>query len=219
MIVLGLLCFIYASFGSEKSNQFSEKAQNSVRKKQGKVLEDRLFNVKYKDSKNPLIEKKVMEERNIPEVQMKTSSEIPSFQDISKSMPSPIVVLEEKPESVKLNSKVEIEFHLEGVLYQDQGKKIPFDWKNLKEKQLPENLFADFKRIGPGLLCEEGKKFIFKVNNANYYYDSEDLDQIVFFDEALVFIPSNPEIDIPVFFTDGIEEFRQFLRERSEEKI
>ncbi len=218
MIILGLLCFIYASFGSGKNTIQPEKSGQSYKKKQTEVLEDRLFNVKYKESKNPFIEKKVLEERNILERKSVEPTDLPPL-TLTEPIEPVLPVLEKTAEpEMKSSSEragVEIEFQLEGILYQDAGKKIPFELKNIKEKNLGENIFSDFKRIGPGLLCEEGKKFVFKVDNASFYYNAEELDRIVFFDEAVVLIPSNPDLAIPVFFTDEIEEFRRFLKERS----
>jgi hypothetical protein len=67
-------------------------------------------------------------------------------------------------------------------------------------------------------LWEDSGRLIFKVKNLSYTYEPRDLKQVIFFDEAVVFLPSRNDIPAPIFFTESIDSLRAFFAQ-AESKV
>ncbi|WCL50313.1 LIC_11490 family protein [Leptospira sp. GIMC2001] len=219
MILIGILCFIYVSLAQGDSNkaQVDRLESNFPGKRRAKMqetdLRHSLYNARGRSQSNDLDDDRILHER--------------SFSDSNYSDPEvlytkPVMETSKRPDIVdsvsvideagsKVNLEPESHFKIRGLLFMDMKGKIPYEKKDLKDLDLSEDCFQDLRRVGEGAMSDENGSMIFRVKNLTYTYEPRDLKQVVFFDEAVVFLPSRPDLPAPVFFTDGTDEVRAFF--------
>ncbi|TGM58005.1 LIC_11490 family protein [Leptospira adleri] len=133
-------------------------------------------------------------------IQVLEESESPSFS----------FVKEKKDEEVK-----EVRFEIEGLLYLDQNRDLPFEKLADKKEALTPDLLRGLKRIGPGKLYESKDSLSFEALNSSYRYSFSEIEKILFFDEGVVLIPSKPNYPVPVFFTKETSHLKSYLESSS----
>lgn len=231
MILVGVLCFLYVSFSSSEggkstiSNNANPSQNSSIpgRRRSGSLDSHSKDMYHPLDSKvvDPEMEERIRQERSFfhpPESEMSII--------YTKPLEEPSSQKPEVVESVEIISSPGTEFHpqpesklmIQGLLYTDTKGKIPFDQKHLKEIPLSDSSFDDLKRIGEGTLNEENGRLIFQVKNQSFTYAPNDLKQIVFLDDAVVFLPSRTDLPSPVFFTDSADEIKAFFAQAGQKK-
>ncbi|RHX89638.1 LIC_11490 family protein [Leptospira stimsonii] len=120
-------------------------------------------------------------------------------------------IKENKPEEVR-----EIRFEIEGLLYLDQNREIPFERLADKKEELTPDLLKGLKRIGPGKLNESKDSLSFEALNSSYRYSFSEIEKILFFDEGIVLIPSKSNYPVPVFFTKETSHLKSYLENSSQ---
>lgn len=102
-----------------------------------------------------------------------------------KSSHSGIEVLEE-PTPQKTEQKFqeeeirEVRFEIEGILYLDQNRELPFEKLADKKENLTPDKWKGLKRIGPGKLNEGRDSFYFEALNSSYKYSFSEIEKILF---------------------------------------
>ncbi|AOP34282.1 hypothetical protein A0128_10740 [Leptospira tipperaryensis] len=137
-----------------------------------------------------------------------------------ETSPSGIQVLEESPKYsfIKENKEEEvreIRFEIDGILYLDQNRELPFEKLADKKEDLTPDLLRGLKRIGPGKLNESKESLSFEALNSSYRYSFSEIEKILFFDEGIVLIPSKSNYPIPVFFTKETSHLKSYLESSS----
>lgn len=185
-----------------------------------------LFNRKYPESKkNSDFEERIIQERVISKkfapdpVILEGNSEQKNTKSAENEIKSPgrslkqrtgIVILpgaDNPPEVLSDNEQLS----LEGILFIDYGKKIPFNNRKLKEIQWNEDFFTSFKRVGNAKMSVNAKVFIFFHGEEAFRYPVDDLEQVIFYDHAFSFIPVNQSLPIPVFFSEQTQKLKDYL--------
>jgi hypothetical protein len=232
MILVGVLCFLYVSFaGNEDSKQgmhpnFAgnmDGSQSQPGRRRNLMAESQkreiLMNTKDHSSINQEMEARILAERSFSQ---------PKYDEMDVIYTNPVSETQSsKPEVVEsveilgsqgqnLQAQPESRLSIQGLLFTDVKGKIPFEEKHFKEMQFNESSFDDLKRIGEGVLNEENGRLIFQVKNQSFTYEPRDLRQIVFLDEAVVFLPSRNDLPSPVFFTDSADELKAFFAQAEE---
>ncbi|NCN08743.1 MAG: hypothetical protein GW938_02740 [Leptospira sp.] len=234
MILVGVLCFLYVSFSSaedskqgmnpnfagnlESSHVQPGRRRNLMAESQKREV---LMNTKDHSSVNQEMEARILAERSFSQ---------PRYDETDVIYTNPVAEIKTtKPDVVEsveilgaqgqnLQPQPESRLSIQGLLFTDTKGKIPFEEKHFKELQFNESSFDDLKRIGEGVLNEENGRLIFQVKNQSFTYEPRDLKQIVFLDEAVVFLPSRNDIPSPVFFTESADELKAFFAQ-AEEKL
>lgn len=212
LVMIGILCLIYVSINTGSNNR-----TESQKHREYPTLKESLFNAKYPEFKTDLYDERIRNERQhfyqespetkpLPEVPIPKEEKIMAKEPERPELIESTEILSHAVESVK----IEIEFNLEGTLYLDRGRKIPFADIKLKERPLVDE-FAGFSRMGHGLMTEDKGIFYFHAGNAVYSYAVNDLEQIVFYDHGFALIPLNKNLPAPLFLTDAVEEMKEFL--------
>ena len=199
MVFIGVLCFIYVSVSY--SGQGGQPIHSPEQKKYP-PLRDSLFNARYPDYNKDLYDEKIRREREDFFSKEKVEDEVEKTPDIIESVEVPLT-----------QPQTEVEFVLEGTLFLDKARKIPFADRKFKTKALQDE-FSGLMREGDGLMVESNGRFDFKAGNAVYSYIVNELEQIVFFNEGFVFLPFDKSIPAPLFLTEGVSEMKQYLLER-----
>ena len=219
MILIGILCFIYVSLAQGESNkaQVDRLESNFPGKRRAKMQESdlrhSLYNARGRGNLNDLDEDRILQERSFTDPS-NSDHEVLYTKPVMESTKRPdivesVTVLDE--ECQKVNLEPESHFKVRGLLFMDMKGKIPYEKKDLKDLDLAEDCFQDLRRVGEGSMSDENGSMIFRVKNLMYTYEPRDLKQVVFFDEAVVFLPSRADLPAPVFFTDGTDEVRAFF--------
>ncbi|MBM9499449.1 hypothetical protein JWG44_04200 [Leptospira sp. 201903071] len=134
----------------------------------------------------------------------------PSGIQVLEESPKYSLIKEEKPEEVR-----EIRFEIEGLLYLDQNRELPFEKLSNKKEDLTPELLRGLKRIGPGKLNESKESLCFEALNSSFRYSFSEIEKILFFDEGIVLIPSKSNYPIPVFFTKETSHLKSYLESSS----
>ena len=231
MILVGVLCFLYVSFSSSEGGKST--FSNNVNPPQNSSIPGRRratsLDTHPKDVYHP-VEAKIMDSEMEERIRQERSFFHAPESEMSiiytKPLEEPSSQKPDVVEAVEVVSSPGTEFHpqaesklkIHGLLYTDSKGKIPFDQKHLKEIPLSDSFFDDLKRIGEGSLNEENGRLIFQVKNQSFTYEPNDLKQIVFLDDAVVFLPSRTDLPSPVFFTDSADELKAFFAQAGQKK-
>jgi hypothetical protein len=100
-----------------------------------------------------------------------------------------------------------------GVLFFDHGRQFPERMHQLED--MPERFYHELKRAGTGNLLIKGKKITIHCQNAQYNYNTRDLEQILFLPKGVGFIPLNLKRPVPIFLTEDSAQIRSFIRQHS----
>jgi len=186
MILVGLLCFIYVSMGTDRKPDYRNSGYQvhlptprpSDWEREEQILRERAF-ASRKDRPSIVASSEVLEERN------QTLKPIP------------------EPETSSLQ--------LQGILYLDYGGKLPFGRGEMKDTiLLPEDV-RSLRRVGEAKLQDRGGSLEFHSGHAQFSFPSRDLDQVVLFREGVVLIPRDPSLPKPLFLTREVDEIKEFL--------
>ena len=188
LVVIGVLCLIYVSF-----------QQGPVQSPVKPGLKDSLFNVKYPEKHTDQYDERIRTERQF--IVAEKPEEIDE--------PPQIVDSVEEPAGEKAEH-FEVEFTIEGTLYLDRGRKIPFADSKLKQKMLVDEL-AGLTRESHGIMTEDRGVFHFRTGNSVHSYTVNELEQIVFFDQGFVLIPFDSSLAAPLFLTESVSDLKDFL--------
>ncbi|MBM9575757.1 hypothetical protein JWG45_01190 [Leptospira sp. 201903070] len=179
---------------------------------------------KQKHLENLFVEgRKIPNQKKTPDSSLETPLESFSEEEefISEELsPSGIQVLEESPKySTRNEEKIEevreVRFEIEGLLYLDQNRELPFEKLSGTKEDLTPELMRGLKRIGPGKLNETKESLSFEALNSIYRYSFSEIEKILFFDEGVVLIPSKPNFPVPVFFTKETNHLKSYLESSS----
>ncbi|MCC5813636.1 MAG: hypothetical protein JJT78_02690 [Leptospira sp.] len=228
MILVGVLCFVYVSMAptegaSQPSKMESRQNFQEPGRRRGKLSEEDLKESLYYARKRPGnidsdMEERILHEREFSSSYPASTQSHPS-DNIVFTQPSPI---EQKPEIVEsvtilgsdgknVEPAPEERLIVKGLLFLDTKGRLPLENRDFSSIELTEDAFTDLRRIGEGALFEESGKLIFRVKNLSYTYEPRDLKQVVFYDEAVVFLPVRPDYSSVIFFTDNTDEIRAFF--------
>ncbi|KLO75717.1 LIC_11490 family protein [Leptospira interrogans] len=240
LVLVGLLCFIYVSLNPStdrerlgfKSNVRKGNYQNESGpnlRRGAEILAASKKTPSWEQiEKQKHLENLFVEGRRIPKKnQVLESSPSESFyeeitEEITeeKSSHSGIEVLEE-PTPQETEQKFqeeeirEVRFEIEGILYLDQNRELPFEKLADKKENLTPDKWKGLKRIGPGKLNEGRDSFYFEALNSSYKYSFSEIEKILFFDEGIVLIPSKTNYPIPLFFTKETSHLKSYLESSS----
>lgn len=235
MILVGVLCFVYVSLAPAPQAVHPPQAGDSetydLGRRKGKLTESDLKESLYQSRNQNPHSNKEREERILRERDF--SHEPPPAwvdegeaefsepnQNVAYTKPAPIQ--EDPPEIIEsvtilgsngenLEPAPEEKLIVKGLLFLDSKGKLPLDKQEFSALDLSEEAFQELRRIGEGGLLEESGKLIFRVKNISYTYEPRDLREVVFYDEAVVFLPTRNDYATVVFFTEGTEEIRAFF--------
>ncbi|TGK38595.1 hypothetical protein EHQ12_04285 [Leptospira gomenensis] len=138
--------------------------------------------------------------------------------------PSGIQVLEESVSGIQFETSSraedirEVRFEIEGILYLDASRDLPYEGLADQKRDLSPELLKGLKRIGAGKLQESKGAVFFDALNSSYRYSFSEIEKILFFDEGIVLIPSQSDYPVPVFFTKEIDSLKSYL-EHSQKTI
>ncbi|MCG6168185.1 LIC_11490 family protein [Leptospira sanjuanensis] len=157
-----------------------------------------------------------------PEASYETVSSIEVEEDFGEDNAphSGIEVLEESPKfSIASEQKKEevreVRFEIDGLLYLDQNRELPYEKLASKKEELTPDKLKGLKRIGPGKLNESRDMLAFEALNSSYKYSFSEIEKILFFDEGIVLIPSKSNYPVPVFFTRETNHLKSYLESSS----
>ncbi len=102
---------------------------------------------------------------------------------------------------------------IQGVLFFDHGRRLPQRMHQLDD--LPERFYQELKRAGTANLVIKGRKVVIQCPNAQYYYNTSDLEQILFLPKGVGFVPVNQKRPVPVFITENPSAVKNFIRQHS----
>jgi hypothetical protein len=233
MILVGVLCFVYVSMApttgaSQTGRMDSQQNSHEPGRRRGKLSEDDLKESLYYARKRPGSIDNDMEERILHEREFSSAYSASNPQAFAPSHPSDNIVftqpspIDQKPEIVEsvtilgsdgknVEPAPEERLIVKGLLFLDSKGRLPLENRDFSSIDLSEDAFSDLRRIGEGALLEESGKLIFRVKNLSYTYEPRDLKQVVFYDEAVVFLPIRPDYSSVIFFTDGTDDIRAFF--------
>ncbi|TGN21031.1 LIC_11490 family protein [Leptospira idonii] len=220
MILVGVLCFLYVSLSpkSQKNDQpFKRFGERQPAQGAG-------YSASYRHNPNlsvsPQLDERIRREREIadrrpvweePNLHYTKSAPVvekPSVVEKASILQETKEGLSEVPDVVPPTPS---HFQMDGILYLDHSGKIPFGTKDLGDSESNEEDLRNFKRVGPALLKEEDGKFVFYSGNVSYTYGSDDLEQVVFYDQGIVFLLKDSKAPKPVYFTKEMDQFKEFL--------
>jgi hypothetical protein len=226
MILVGVLCFVYVSLAPASSGKEMDRNELPGSRRRTHPTETDLKETLYNSrTRSPISdledEERILEERRVTNPTWQDTDSILYTRPVAKLEPQPEIVESSSvigSDGEKLEPAPEERLLVQGLLFTDTKGKIPFDKKDLSALNLTEDLFRDLRRIGEGALWEDSGRLIFKVKNLSYTYEPRDLKQVIFFDEAVVFLPSRNDIPAPIFFTESIDSLRAFFAQ-AESKV
>ncbi|MCB1160047.1 MAG: hypothetical protein H7A25_19210 [Leptospiraceae bacterium] len=198
-----------------------------------------LFNSKYPEVRsNSELEERILMERRLSankqeafsseketqktkkfetQIDFEFTEEIEDFNDKS---PVKGKLRQLRTDSFQIESEEEVQeetgFALDGILFLDYGRKIPYDDRNIQNIDWEEEFFEHFKRVGNVRLREEEDSFEFHHQNTIHRYSVPSLSQVIFYDNAFSLLPKDDETPIPLFFTEKVDRFKDFLTEKYE---
>jgi len=224
MIFVGVLCFLYVSLSPNSAKSLTGSRRPLQERSHSGSGYSANFRHNPTHSVSPQLDERIRRDREIADIR-------PQWQEPSINYTKPIVpppsivektaVLKDSEEGFsevppEIEPKIH-SFHMEGVLYLDHSGKIPFGEKDLSETESTEETLRNFKRVGPAKLKEEDGKFVFYSGNASYTYQSYELDQVVFYDQGIVFLLKDTRAPRPVYFTKEMDELKDFLSQAAVE--
>lgn len=234
MILIGLLFFVIASLGPELVSASSKKkamkpvsktqvVRNSPRAAKSKKV---LFNFRYPEHRSSTeIEKKIRQERRMSttdwkprqeesELEMPTLDDIPEEASISSfyntihtKTVSNIQETRERIETIPVEDDSKM-IELNGLLFLDYSRTIPFQSKDLTSIQWSETMFQNFKRIGVARIQHKDNSFKFITGNLLTDFAYSDIAEVVFFDQAFSIIPKKRFLPVPLIFSEDIERLK-----------
>lgn len=231
MVLVGLLLFFYASITSsapERKKEMNYHHSNPSKKNTSNDsdLKSKVFNMRYPDKKyTDAIDEKIRYQRTLNKTVLTSTESIGIMQN---NISSPIEDEKElkplfQPKTSESNERLKQEqksfahkknddyFHLDGILFIDFSRKIPHGSKKIKNTDWKEDAFTNFKRVGKVRMFQEEGIFQFTTGQLTHTYKVEELEQIVFYEKAFSFIPSSLNLPVPVFFTDELLKFKEYL--------
>jgi hypothetical protein len=99
-------------------------------------------------------------------------------------------------------------FQINGILYLDFSKKLPFYDRHIKNLNWSEENFLHLKRIGKVKMIEYDGNIQFHSDGHVHEFLLEELDQIVFYDRAFSLMPENYSVPSSLFFSDDASKFK-----------
>ncbi len=100
-----------------------------------------------------------------------------------------------------------------GVLFIDQGRSIPFQLEKFRD--VPGRFFSGLRRIGRASLVIQGSQFIIHCGNAVYTVSAAELEQVLFQDQGVAFVPILPDKPVNVFITEHSQKIKEYIQKRS----
>ncbi|MBP7280728.1 MAG: hypothetical protein KBA66_04075 [Leptospiraceae bacterium] len=227
MILIGLLFFVFASLGPElvasskkPNNKFTPKTQ--VVRNSPRATKKVLFNFRYPEQRGSKeVEKRIRQERKMAptqfkrrqeesELEMPTLDEVPEENSISSfytashtRIVNPIHETQERIETIPMEEE-SFTIELNGLLFLDYSRSIPFQTKELKSILWSESMFQNFKRIGIARIQHKNKSFRLITGNLSHEYSFSEIEEVVFFDEAFSIIPKKRILPIPLIFSEEV---------------
>ena len=225
LILAGIAFFLYAYYEPAKPKKESSvrperKMKASYRQMNEEEtvipvnLKATLLNRRYPEHKfSQEVENKIRQERvlsakfHFPEIQ---DAVIPERDSTDEEEPKKSVSLQNQ---VKENSGAysnEI-FRLNGTLYFDYSRKIPFTDRKIREKVWEEADFTHFSRIGKVKMLEIDGVLQFRSGQIYHEFSLEQIEEIVFYEKAFSLIPANPSLPSTLVFSEESESFKNLL--------
>ncbi len=201
MILVGVLCFLYVSL-----------APNQTKPERQRDRQTGSFRYSPPPTVSPQIEERIRREREISSSRESHFSEEPK----APSVVEKTEVLTQTPSGLEKEPEIpEVRFEISGILYMDHSGKIEFGkTESVLDGDSDEN-YRNFKRVGEGSLVESSGKFVFHSGNVSYTYLADELDQVVLHNQGIVFLLKSGKLPRPVFFTEEIDSFKEFLSQIS----
>ncbi|EMJ93142.1 LIC_11490 family protein [Leptospira alstonii] len=240
LILVGLLCFIYVSLNPNSfsdGGRFGDSRKGNSENKSIKGAEILAASKRVPSleqiEKQKHLENLFVEGRKIPQ-QNKAAQSSPSeslYENVSlveeeadeMEVSSPSGTLKEsskfsfvEEQKQKEEEVREIRFEIDGILYLDQSRELPFEKLANKKEELTPDKLKSLKRIGPGKLIESRDSLSFEALNSSYRYAFSEIEKILFFDEGIVLISSKPNYPVPVFFTKETSHLKSYLESSSQ---
>ncbi len=217
MILLGILCFIYVAIVSGEGNL----PKSTFRREYLETLSHA-----RPEKAPPEQEERLIRERDLRFSPPRTSSEQEKSERIF-TRPVPIDETPDVVDSVKILGKdgeavepaPEEKLIVQGLVYLDTKGKLPLDQKDFLLRDIDADSFQEIRRIGEGALFEEGGKLVFRVKNLSYTFESRDLKQVIFYDEAVVFQPNRLDYPTVIFFTSESDTIKAFFAQAEEKTV
>lgn len=231
MILIGLLFFVFASLGPELLSSSKKKISKPISKthivrNSPRASKKVLFNFRYPEYKSSTeLEKKIRQERRMSPTQIKpkleeSELEMPTLDDFpeensissfyntvhTKSI-NTIQETRERIETIPVEEETSM-IELNGLLFLDYSRTIPFQSKDLKSTVWSENMFQNFKRIGVARIQHKNNSFKFITGNLLTDYAFSDIDEVVFFEQAFSIIPKKRFLPIPLIFSEEVSKLK-----------
>ncbi|GBF50771.1 hypothetical protein LPTSP4_22980 [Leptospira ryugenii] len=213
MILVGVLCFLYVSLSPNQG----KPSLPTKRPQADRISYSSNFRHSPNPQVSPQIDERIRRDREIADIHAHFSDpnrplavEVPAPAVVEKS--SVLVDSEAGFQEMKESPQILVhDFQMEGTLYMDHSGRIPFGEKDLSHTERREEELRNFKRVGQAKLREEEGKFVFYSGNVSFTYNAFEIDQIVFYQEAVVFLLKDTRAPKPIYFTDGMDELKDFL--------
>lgn len=233
MILIGLLFFVFASLGPElvtssKKQKLKPTNKTQVIRNSPRAIKKDLFNFRYPEYKGSKeIEKKIRQERRMatsarPKVEesnfkMPTLDEFPEENSISsfyetvhtKSV-SPVKRTRERVETIPMEEESFL-IELNGLLFLDYSRNIPFQSKELKTIDWQESAFHNFRRIGIARIQHKNNSFRLITVNLSHEYTFSEIEEVIFYDEAFSIIPKERILPIPIIFSEEVGKLKAIV--------
>ncbi|HMW04258.1 MAG TPA: hypothetical protein PK079_08775 [Leptospiraceae bacterium] len=237
MILIGLLFFVIASLGpelmsvSKKPKAIQPNSKTQIVRNSPKAFKSKkaLFNFRYPEHRSSTeIEKKIRQERRMAtsewkpkldqsEMEMPTLDEIPEENSISSfyntvhtKTTNSIQETREKMETIPIEEESSM-IELNGLLFLDYSRTIPFQSKDLKSIQWSENMFQNFKRIGVARVQHKNNSFKFITGNLLTDFAYSDIAEVIFFDQAFSIIPKKRFLPVPLIFSEDVNKLKALI--------
>lgn len=235
MILIGLLFFVIASIGPElvassKKPMPKQAPKAQVVRNSPRATKKILFNFRYPEYKGSTeLERKIRQERRMattttvkPKLE-ETKFEMPTLEDFPEE--SSISSFYETVQTKSLNTIQETRERMEtipveeetatielnGLLFLDYSRTIPFQSKDLKSTAWSENMFQNFKRIGVARIQHQNNSFKFITGNLLTDYAFSDIAEVIFFEQAFSIIPKKRFLPIPLIFSEEVAKLKSVV--------
>ncbi len=234
MILIGLLFFVFASLGPElvrssKKPNLKPLSKAQVVRNSPRATKKVLFNFRYPEYKGSTeLERKIRQERRMATSSVKpkleeTKFEMPTLDDFpeensissfydtahTKSL-NTILETRERIETIPVEEETTM-IELNGLLFLDYSRTIPFQSKDLKSTIWSENMFQNFKRIGVARIQHKNNSFKFITGNLLTDYAFSDIAEVVFFEQAFSIIPKKRFLPIPLIFSEEVGKLKSVV--------
>ncbi len=234
MILIGLLFFVIASLGPEliassKKPMPKQAPKAQVVRNSPRATKKILFNFRYPEYKGSTeLERKIRQERRMATTTVKpkldeTKFEMPTLEDFPEE--SSISSFYETVQTKSLNTIQETRERIEtipveedgtmielnGLLFLDYSRTIPFQSKDLKSTTWSENTFQNFKRIGVARIQHKNNSFKFITGNLLTDYAFSDIAEVIFFEQAFSIIPKKRFLPVPLIFSEEVARLKSIV--------